>query len=129
MQTLRTIRRIFAYAVPYMWRIVMVMALTACYTACLTLRLGLIGLLVDGVLLSDFGGSQKSVALRAYQAASEFLGADVRVASCLLYTSDAADDLPCVDLGGRRIIKKKKTITLISNSHRHIHTALISTPY
>ena len=27
---------------------------------------------------------------------------------CLLYTSDAADDLPCVDLGGRRIIKKKK---------------------
>ena len=37
---------------------------------------------------------------------------------CLLYTSDAADDLLCVDLGGRRIIKKKnkkqtknKTIT------------------
>ena len=23
---------------------------------------------------------------------------------CLLYTSDAADDLLCVDLGGRRII-------------------------
>ena len=31
------------------------------------------------------------------------------VACCLLYTSDAADDLPCVDLGGRRILKKKKT--------------------
>eukprot|EP00825_Cyclidium_porcatum_P044825 TRINITY_DN6672_c0_g1_i1.p1 TRINITY_DN6672_c0_g1~~TRINITY_DN6672_c0_g1_i1.p1 ORF type:complete len:171 (-),score=34.54 TRINITY_DN6672_c0_g1_i1:84-596(-) len=28
--------------------------------------------------------------------------------SCLLYTSDAADDMQCVDLGGRRIIKKKK---------------------
>ena len=28
--------------------------------------------------------------------------------ACLLYTSDAADDTPCVDLGGRRIIKKKK---------------------
>ena len=27
---------------------------------------------------------------------------------CLLYTSDAADDLLCGDLGGRRIIKKKK---------------------
>mgnify|MGYP007111970661 CR=1 FL=1 len=27
--------------------------------------------------------------------------------TCLLYTSDAADDLHCVDLGGRRIIKKK----------------------
>eukprot|EP00831_Metopus_contortus_P048347 TRINITY_DN3939_c0_g1_i2.p3 TRINITY_DN3939_c0_g1~~TRINITY_DN3939_c0_g1_i2.p3 ORF type:complete len:136 (-),score=14.35 TRINITY_DN3939_c0_g1_i2:23-430(-) len=30
------------------------------------------------------------------------------VDTCLLYTSDAADDTPCVDLGGRRIIKKKK---------------------
>ena len=29
--------------------------------------------------------------------------------NCLLYTSDAADELLCVDLGGRRIIKKKKT--------------------
>src|SRR5450756_1585482 len=29
------------------------------------------------------------------------------IESCLLYTSDAADDLLCVDLGGRRIIKKK----------------------
>ena len=28
--------------------------------------------------------------------------------TCLLYTSDAADDLRCVDLGGRRSIKKKK---------------------
>src|SRR5665811_154389 len=28
--------------------------------------------------------------------------------ACLLYTSDAADDLTRVDLGGRRIIKKKK---------------------
>ena len=27
---------------------------------------------------------------------------------CLLYTSDAADDLLCVELGGRRVIKKKK---------------------
>src|SRR5665213_866978 len=27
--------------------------------------------------------------------------------ACLLYTSDAADDLLCVDLGGRRLIKKK----------------------
>ena len=29
-------------------------------------------------------------------------------ATCLLYTSDAADDMQCVDLGCRRIIKKKK---------------------
>ena len=29
--------------------------------------------------------------------------------ACLLYTSDAADERSSVDLGGRRIIKKKKT--------------------
>ena len=28
-------------------------------------------------------------------------------ATCLLYTSDAADERSSVDLGGRRIIKKK----------------------
>src|SRR5665811_720907 len=31
-----------------------------------------------------------------------------RINICLLYTSDAADDLTRVDLGGRRIIEKKK---------------------
>ena len=30
-----------------------------------------------------------------------------KISFCLLYTSDAADDLLCVDLGGRRIIKKR----------------------
>ena len=29
--------------------------------------------------------------------------------NCLLYTSDAADERSSVDLGGRRIIKKKKS--------------------
>eukprot|EP00825_Cyclidium_porcatum_P026398 TRINITY_DN28410_c0_g1_i2.p2 TRINITY_DN28410_c0_g1~~TRINITY_DN28410_c0_g1_i2.p2 ORF type:complete len:109 (-),score=8.17 TRINITY_DN28410_c0_g1_i2:18-344(-) len=29
---------------------------------------------------------------------------------CLLYTSDAADDMQCVDLGGRRVFKKKTWI-------------------
>ena len=32
-----------------------------------------------------------------------------RIFGCLLYTSDAADERSSVDLGGRRIIKKKKT--------------------
>src|SRR5678815_2173486 len=31
-----------------------------------------------------------------------------RCSLCLLYTSDAADERSSVDLGGRRIIKKKK---------------------
>ena len=30
-----------------------------------------------------------------------------RIRRCLLYTSDAADEEDSVDLGGRRIIKKK----------------------
>ena len=33
--------------------------------------------------------------------------------SCLLYTSDAADDLHCVDVGGRRIIEKKNDKALL----------------
>ena len=46
---------------------------------------------------------------------------------CLLYTSDAADDLPCVDLGGRRIIKKKKTAkkNTKKNNSRDRHTTSI----
>ena len=35
-------------------------------------------------------------------------GRHQRVYHCLLYTSDAADEEDSVDLGGRRIIKKKK---------------------
>ncbi len=36
---------------------------------------------------------------------------------CLLYTSDAADERSSVDLGGRRIINKKKTGQLAGRSH------------
>ncbi|WDT36731.1 oligosaccharide flippase family protein [Streptococcus pneumoniae D39] len=43
---------------------------------------------------------------------------------CLLYTSDAADEARSVDLGGRRIIKKKKILHL----HRpHLDHSLTST--
>ena len=35
---------------------------------------------------------------------------------CLLYTSDAADERSSVDLGGRRIIKKKKSTNTLSTS-------------
>ena len=40
------------------------------------------------------------------------LALHARVSVCLLYTSDAADERSSVDLGGRRIIKKKKSDTL-----------------
>ena len=66
-------------------------------------------LLVDGehsVLIPALG-------LDAIELSDEAVAglADARwVYTCLLYTSDAADERSSVDLGGRRIIKKKKTI-------------------
>ena len=36
-----------------------------------------------------------------------------KVIACLLYTSDAADDMQCVDLGGRRIIKKSSVCVTV----------------
>ena len=66
------------------------------------------------------GGSDTSaVALACYLKAGRceiytdvagVYSADPRLVDCLLYTSDAADDLLCVDIGGRRIIKKKKQV-------------------
>ena len=50
--------------------------------------------------------------------------------SCLLYTSDAADERSSVDLGGRRIIKKKKNIELASGADRYQkHPKHHNTPY
>ena len=50
-------------------------------------------------------------------------GNQVEFQGCLLYTSDAADERSSVDLGGRRIIKKKTNdknegTRLISNTRR-----------
>src|SRR5450756_2494941 len=60
--------------------------------------------LLDGCLRLGGGLHPRAIAI-------DFAGrADILLAhmvDCLLYTSDAADDLLCVDLGGRRIIKKK----------------------
>ena len=42
--------------------------------------------------------------------------------SCLLYTSDAADERSSVDLGGRRIIKKKKIKNIIFLKRRSEYT-------
>ena len=53
--------------------------------------------------------------------------AGARGQPCLLYTSDAADDLLCVDLGGRRIIKKKEHISIHEESHTGTHHS--STPH
>ena len=41
-------------------------------------------------------------------ALAAFVVPEPKATHCLLYTSDAADERSSVDLGGRRIIKKKK---------------------
>ena len=48
----------------------------------------------------------KCCLLSAWQKFLSFCFAEFQI--CLLYTSDAADERSSVDLGGRRIIKKKK---------------------
>src|SRR5450756_3172362 len=68
--------------------------------------------------VGDFAESQDLTGqtfLKAFENIDSYEMRDVAFSSwlyriCLLYTSDAADDLLCVDLGGRRIIKKKKKI-------------------
>ena len=44
---------------------------------------------------------------------------------CLLYTSDAADDMQCVDLGGRRIIKKKKNFFQAEDGIRDVERSRV----
>ena len=48
-----------------------------------------------------------------------------RFQRCLLYTSDAADERSSVDLGGRRIIKKKKHIN-VRECHRGRTTQMMT---
>ena len=42
-----------------------------------------------------------------------------KLTNCLLYTSDAADERSSVDLGGRRIIKKKKSEEVTGRDQAH----------
>ena len=60
---------------------------------------------------SNITGSVRWTATRNPDAEIESTASDdtsTPLWSCLLYTSDAADERSSVDLGGRRIIKKKK---------------------
>ena len=64
--------------------------------------------------IRDRGGEAVVFVVRAdgRQPLRRLLGASVQLrlhilVVCLLYTSDAADERSSVDLGGRRIIKKK----------------------
>ena len=48
---------------------------------------------------------------------------------CLLYTSDAADERSSVDLGGRRIIKKKNGGTITESEMRYTRTKETTVTY
>src|SRR5680860_1868649 len=61
----------------------------------------------DVSCLSRAGGlvqCAKGLVVQAHHSYADAPPLEVLVYPCLLYTSDAADDLLCVDLGGRRII-------------------------
>eukprot|EP00831_Metopus_contortus_P007872 TRINITY_DN13021_c0_g1_i6.p1 TRINITY_DN13021_c0_g1~~TRINITY_DN13021_c0_g1_i6.p1 ORF type:complete len:163 (+),score=30.45 TRINITY_DN13021_c0_g1_i6:185-673(+) len=61
---------------------------------------------LDNLPLLEISGPHEREYILTYLNYSGVIPSPCRI--CLLYTSDAADDTPCVDLGGRRIIKKKK---------------------
>ena len=65
------------------------------------------------LFITGKAGTGKSTLIQLFRKLSEkkviFL-APTGVAACLLYTSDAADERSSVDLGGRRIIKKKNIV-------------------
>ena len=66
---------------------------------------------IDAAMIAEENGDVPIGAVIVYQ--NQVIGRAwnqrEQLNDCLLYTSDAADDLLCVDLGGRRIIKKNTT--------------------
>ena len=80
---------------------------------------GLVSLSMEDLSRDLFQGNRDSIKIKkegvAVRNLEKILNAALTLSSqkgfaaCLLYTSAAADDLLCVDLGGRRIIKQKTT--------------------
>ena len=65
--------------------------------------------------VTNVSGGVTTATLSAGTTGGAYLTADgiLQTTACLLYTSDAADDLLCVDLGGRRIMKKKTKLAIL----------------
>ena len=86
-------------------------------TACTAEHVQKLFRFTDVVVFSfDGDAAGRRAAARALEAALPH-ASDLR--TCLLYTSDAADERSRVDLGGRRIIKKKKTVRSLRAQHTY----------
>ena len=78
---------------------------------------GIVGKAIRWRTLSEFSHASLAIRLAEYEGAegrrftTEALADGVVLNICLLYTSDAADELLCLDLGGRRILQKKTHTT------------------
>ena len=75
------------------------------------LPLDLLQRLIDEAIAQRLPGGESGTRLtfNPELAPLDFILRKAQEYDCLLYTSDAADERSSVDLGGRRIIKKKKT--------------------
>src|SRR5678815_2801333 len=85
-----------------------IVAVTSIVTV-VTLIQGMNGMVADAIV-SDVGADSFTIQRRPpiLNEDDEERTRNNPLITCLLYTSDAADERSSVDLGGRRIIKKKK---------------------
>ena len=74
-----------------------------------------VGLFGAGTWAPDFDLDRSKAFVASFEAKYGYVPGSyaMQAYDWLLYTSDAADELPCVDLGGRRSLKKK--------THNQIH--------
>ena len=77
--------------------------------------------MIVGVVVSLFLGSIRTAIVPLVAMPVSLVGAMI----CLLYTSDAADERSSVDLGGRRIIKKKNIMKSVISTELHTKAQLI----
>src|SRR5678815_6158724 len=99
----------FSYTLRNLWARKLTTVLTAGGMALVVFVFATVLMLEEGLrkTLVETGSYDNVVVIRR-SAQTEVQSAIDRVQACLLYTSDAADERSSVDLGGRRIIKKKK---------------------
>ena len=67
----------------------------------------------QGTLLAVEAALSRAAIFRCAVVDGFSLEPDHQIQTCLLYTSDAADDLLCVDLGGRRVLNKNNIAEMV----------------